>query len=77
MTVCAFVLSHKRGVVFLVFGGKINVLAQKALYTLINLAVLGYLCNHAANMGLFPINSGDWVASFGASSVPETSVRIP
>jgi hypothetical protein len=62
--------------VFTVFGGKISVLPQQALYVVINLAVLGYLCNHAANMGLFPINSGDWVASFPASSIPETSIRV-
>lgn len=59
------------------FRGKINVIGQKALYIVINLAVLAYLCNHAANMGLFPINSGDWVASFGSSLIPETSVRMP
>ena len=62
---------------FASFGGKINTLGQRGLYVLINLAVLGYLCNHAANMGLFPINSGDWVASFPANHIPETSVRIP
>lgn len=61
---------------FGMFRGKISVVLQKLVYIVINIAVLGYLCNHAANMGLFPINSGDWVASFGASYIPETSVRI-
>ena len=63
-------------VVFKLFEGKINVLGQKGLYILISLAVLGYLCNHAANMGLFPIKSGDWVASFPPNSIPERSRRV-
>lgn len=61
---------------FKVFDGKISVLAQKALYVVISVAVLGYLGNHAANMGLFPINSGDWVASFPPNTIPERSIRV-
>lgn len=76
MTVCPYSPFLFNDIVFAVFGGKINVLAQKALYVVINIGVLAYLCNHAANMGLFPINSGDWIASFGASVIPETSQRI-
>jgi hypothetical protein len=63
--------------VYQVFHGKIGTIPQRALYVLINLAVLGYLCNHAAGMGLFPINSGDWVASFPTNQIPETSSRMP
>jgi hypothetical protein len=52
------------------------VFVQKVLYVLINIAVLGYLCNHAAKMGLFPINSGDWVGSFPPNNITErASVR--
>jgi hypothetical protein len=58
------------------FEGKVNLLGQKGLYIVISIAVLGYLCNHAANMGLFPINSGDWLASFPPNSIPERSRRV-
>ena len=54
----------------------INVILQKLLYVLINIAVLGYLCSHAANMGLFPINSGDWVAYFPNTLITERAVRV-
>ena len=56
--------------------GKISTIQYKLIYVAINLAVLGYLCNHAAGMGLFPINSGDWIASFPTSRIPERSIRI-
>lgn len=61
---------------FRVFEGKINLITQKLVYVVISLAVLGYLGNHAANMGLFPINSGDWVALFHSPRVSERAVRI-
>ncbi|KAF4657218.1 ER membrane protein complex subunit 4 [Perkinsus chesapeaki] len=39
----------------------VNVLLQKLAYIGINLAILAYLANHAANMGILPIASGDWI----------------
>ena len=75
--VCIELFLYFRGLVFVIFEGKIGLFPQKAVYLLINLAVLAYLFNHAANMGLFPIHSGDWVASFPASTIPETAVRAP
>lgn len=61
---------------FKVFEGKLNVWDKKILYVVINLAVLAYLCRHAANMGLFPINDGDWVAYFPTSVIPERAVWV-
>lgn len=61
---------------FRMFDGKINVIGQKLVYITLSLAVVGYLANHAANMGLFPINSGDWVSLFHSSRITERSHRV-
>ncbi len=72
----SFTSLFRVGDMFAHFRGKVNCLGQQCVYVLINLAVLGYLCNHAANMGLFPINSGDWVASFPVNLIPESATRV-
>lgn len=61
---------------FRMFEGKISLLLQKFVYIVVSVTVLSYLGNHAANMGLFPINSGDWVALFHSPKVIERSVRV-
>ncbi|CEM15696.1 unnamed protein product [Vitrella brassicaformis CCMP3155] len=55
---------------------KVNVMLQKLVYVLINLAALGYISYHCAHMGLLPISSGDYIAMIPEKKVLEFSTGI-
>ena len=58
------------------FKGADTLIQQKAVYLILNLAILGYLANKAGGMGLLPLSSGDWISLFPHTDLIERIDRF-